>query len=42
MLATEKENGYDYYAENIARVIIDHGLLVPDEEAAFINFVRGV
>jgi len=36
-----EEKGYDYYPETIARVILEHELILPDEKNDFIRFVRG-
>jgi len=32
---------YNYYAENITRVVLEHGLIEPDERTDFESYVRG-
>ncbi|NQU98832.1 hypothetical protein HQ533_05155 [Candidatus Woesearchaeota archaeon] len=39
MIAEEKV--YSYYPEKVARVMMEHELILPGEENAFASFVRG-
>ncbi len=41
MIAEEKSSEYDYYPEAIARIVIQHELISPEEEREFVQYVRG-
>jgi len=36
-----EDTRYDYYPEKIARIVLEHDLILPNEEKAFASFVRG-
>lgn len=35
------ESRYNYYAEKIARVVMEHDLIQPNEVHSFTSFIRG-
>ncbi len=36
-----EEHEYNYYPEMIARIVLRHELIMPDEASDFARFVRG-
>lgn len=36
-----EEQNYDYYPEKIAKIMMEHDLILPTEEGDFTKFMRG-
>ncbi len=40
-MSESEEQEYTFYPEKIARIMLEHELILPHEELAFTKFVRG-